>query len=108
MGYRLANPVAPGPFLKSEIIEPLGLSVTDASKVLGVTRPTLSALLNGRSSLSAEMALRVEKAFGVPMDILLRMQISHDVAALRRRDGDIKVARYKPTAAQAAKAVKAA
>jgi addiction module HigA family antidote len=92
---RLANPAHPGDFLKSEIIEPMGLSVTDAAKVLGVTRPALSSLLNQRSSLSAEMALRFEKAFGLSMDTLLRMQTSYDVAALRRREREIKVVRYK-------------
>jgi addiction module HigA family antidote len=97
--YRLANPAHPGGFMKSEIIEPLGLSVTAAAVVLGVTRPTLSAVLNERSSLSPEMAMRMEKAFGGPMDILLRMQTSFDIAAQRRRDAEIKVKRYEPKAA---------
>src|SRR3990172_13160757 len=61
---RLANPAHPGQFIRMEIIHPLGLSVTAAAKVLGVTRPTLSALLNGRAALSSDMALRIEKAFG--------------------------------------------
>ena len=73
---RMAKPSHPGLFIRTEIVEPHGLSVTDAAKVLGVTRPALSALLNGRAALSAEMALRVEKAFGVNMDTLLRMQTS--------------------------------
>lgn len=69
-------PAHPGGFLKMEIIEPLGLSVTDAARALGVTRSALSALLNERAALSPEMALRVEKAFGVSMDTLMRMQLS--------------------------------
>jgi addiction module HigA family antidote len=93
-GFRLKAPVHPGQFVRSEVIEPLGLTVTAASEVLGVTRPALSAFLNGRSSLSAEMALRIEKAFGVSMDTLMRMQNSHDIAAARRREGEIKVDRY--------------
>ena len=64
---RMSRPSHPGSFIRMEVIEPLGLSVTDAAKALGVTRPALSALLNGRAALSSEMALRVEKAFH-PMD----------------------------------------
>jgi antitoxin HigA-1 len=67
--------------------------VTDAAKALGVTRPALSALLNERAALSPEMALRIEKAFGVSMDALTRMQNSFDIAQARRRAGEIKVAR---------------
>lgn len=93
--FRMKAPSHPGPFLKTEIIEPLGLSVTAAAGVLGVTRPALSALLNGRSSLSPEMALRVEKAFSVPMDTLLRMQTSYDIAEQRRRESEIDVRPYK-------------
>jgi len=90
----IARPAHPGQFIKMEVIEPLGLSVTDAAKVLGVTRPALSALLNGRVALSPEMALRVEKAFGPKMDTLLRMQTAYEIAETRDREGDIKVKRY--------------
>ena len=75
---RMARPGHPGQFIRMEVIEPLGLSVTKAVEVLGVTRPALSALLNGRAALSPEMALRVEKAFGLKMDTLLRMQTAHN------------------------------
>jgi addiction module HigA family antidote len=92
--FRLKNPPHPGGFLRSEILEPLGLSVTDAAGVFGVTRVTLSALLNSRSSLSPEMALRVEKAFDVSMDALMRMQRNYDIAQVRKRQSEIKVARY--------------
>ena len=91
---RMKNPAHPGGFVKSEIIEAMELSVTDAAKVLGVTRPALSALLNERAALSSEMALRIEKAFGVSMDTLMRMQNSYDIAQTRRRAGQIKVARF--------------
>lgn len=90
-GIRMKNPVHPGGFVKHEIIEPLGLSVTDAAKALGVTRPALSALLNERADLSPEMALRIEKAFAVSMDTLMRMQNSYDIAQARKREGDIHV-----------------
>jgi addiction module HigA family antidote len=93
-GMRMKNPAHPGGFVKSEIIEALGLSVTAAAQVLGVTRPALSALLNERAQLSPEMALRIEKAFGVPMDTLMRMQNSYDIAQARKREGEIQVARF--------------
>lgn len=89
---RIKNPAHPGGFVKSEVIEPLGLSVTAAAQVLGVSRATLSALLNEHSQLSSEMALRIEKAFGVSMDTLMRMQNSYDIAQARKRAGEIKVA----------------
>ena len=93
-GYRLANPPHPGGFVRTEIIEPLRLSVTAASAVLGVTRTALSTFLNERSALSPEMALRIEKAFGVPMETLMRMQNSYDITQARRKEGEIDVARY--------------
>jgi len=89
--FRIKHPVHPGQFLQMEIIEALGLTVTDAAKVLGVTRPALSALLNGRASLSPEMGLRVEKAFGLKMDTLLRMQAAFDAAAVRKELTGLKV-----------------
>ncbi|WP_149541216.1 HigA family addiction module antitoxin [Siccirubricoccus phaeus] len=93
-GIRMKNPAHPGGFVKSEIVEPFGLSVTDAAKALGVTRAALSALLNERADLSPEMALRIEKAFGVSMDTLMRMQSSYDIAQARKREGEINVARF--------------
>jgi addiction module HigA family antidote len=72
-GNRVKNPVHPGGFAKTEIIEPLGLSVTDAAEALGITRAALSAFLNERAALSSEMAIRMEKAFGVSMETLTRM-----------------------------------
>ena len=91
---RMARPAHPGQFIRLEVLEPLELSVTEAAKILGVTRPALSALLNGRSALSPEMALRVEKAFGPKMDTLLRMQTAREIAELRAREADIKVEPY--------------
>jgi antitoxin HigA-1 len=94
--YRLKRPAHPGGFVKTEIIEPLGLSVTAAAAVLGVTRAALSAFLNGRAGLSPEMALRVEKAFGTRMDTLMRMQNSFEIAQVRMRENEISVAPYHP------------
>jgi len=91
---RMARPAHPGQFIRMEILEPLELSVTRAAKILGVTRPALSALLNGRTALSSDMALRIEKAFGPKIDTLLRMQTAYDIAEARDREGDIKVKRY--------------
>jgi antitoxin HigA-1 len=79
-GIRMKSPAHPGGFVKHEIIEPHGLSVTDAARILGVTRLALSALLNERATLSPEMALRIEEAFGVSMNTLMRIQNSHDIA----------------------------
>ena len=96
---RMLNPPHPGDFIRTEIIEPVGLNVTGAAKVLGVTRPAFSSLLNGRSSLSPEMALRIEKAFGPKMDTLLRMQTSYDIARTRKQENRIVVQRYRPARA---------
>jgi addiction module HigA family antidote len=88
---RMAKPVHPGQFIRMEILEPLHLTVTRAAEALNITRPALSALLNERASLSPEMALRIEKAFGVKMDTLLRMQTAHDIAEARTRADEIEV-----------------
>ena len=90
------DPPHPGDLMRTEIIEPLGLSVTAAAEALDVRRATLSDLLHGKAALTPEMALRIEKAFGPHMDHLLRMQLAYDVAQVRRHEGDIKVSRYVP------------
>src|SRR4051812_43111211 len=79
----MKRPAHPGGFIRSKIIDDLALTVTAAAAALGVTRPALSALLNERADLSPEMALRIEKAFGVSMETLMRMQNSFDIAAIR-------------------------
>ena len=90
------TPSHPGDFIRTEIIEELSLTVTKAAEILGIRRATLSALLNVNASLSAEMALRIEKAFDVRMDMLLRMQTWHDTARMRARASEIAVQRYEP------------
>ena len=92
---RMFNPPHPGAFVKSEVIEPLGLTVSAAAMALAVSRPTLSAFLNGRSGLSTTLALRIEKAFGVKMDTLMCMQVSFDIARAREREDEIHVARHR-------------
>ena len=90
------TPSHPGTFIRIEAIEEFGLSVAEAARILGVRRATLSDLLHGKASLSPEMALRVEKAFGVSMDLLLRMQAWHDASRMRARADKIDVRRYRP------------
>ena len=97
----MLNPPHPGDFVRTEIIAPLGLTVTEAAAILGVSRPTLSSLLNGRADLSGDMALRIEKAFGPKMDALMRMQSSYDIARARKRQSTIHVRRYHPRSASA-------
>lgn len=81
---------------------PAGLSVTAAAVALGVSRPALSSLLNGKADLSGDMALRREKAFGVTMDTLMRMQASYDIAQARKRENQIHVRRaHRPARIQA-------
>jgi addiction module HigA family antidote len=93
---RMLNPVHPGRFLRTEIIDAHGLSVTGAARILRVSRPTLSSLLNARADLSGETALQFEKAFGVDMDTLMRMQNSCNIVRTRRREKEIRVERYEP------------
>ena len=78
--------VHPGPWLRTEILEPHGLNVTVASQKLRVTRQAMSNLLNGNAGLSAEMAIHFEKAFGVRAETLLRMQVAHDLATARGKE----------------------
>jgi len=88
------RPPHPGVFIREEILDELGLSVARAAGALGVRRATLSDLVNGRAALSAEMALRVEKAFGVSIDTLLRMQAWYDGYVMRQREREIDVKRF--------------
>ena len=84
-----------------EVLQPLGLSLTKAAEILGVRRATLSDLANGKTAVTAEMALRLEKAFGISMDLLLRMQAGYDAAQIRRRSAEIDVRRYRSDLAPA-------
>jgi len=95
----MKNPPHPGEVIRHEVLAPLKLSVTEAAEVLGVTRPALSRMLNGRSALTPEMALRIEKAFGPKMEHLMRMQLAHDLARARARADEIAVERFRPESA---------
>ena len=94
----MKNPPHPGDFIRTEIIPPAGLSVTAAAAALQVSRPALSNLLNGKAALSGDMALRIEKAFGVKMDTLMRMQSSYYIAQARKREKSIHVRRIEQVA----------
>ena len=90
------KPSHPGVFIREEVLDELNLSVSRAAEILGVRRATLSDLLNEKAALSAEMALRIEKAFGVSMETLLRMQTWHDAYTVRQHADEIAVERYVP------------
>jgi len=92
----MKNPPHPGGLIRREIIEPLALSVSAAAAILGVSRQAVSLLLNERTALSSEMALRIEKAFGPKMDHLMRMQLTYDLAQQRNADASVKVKKYEP------------
>jgi addiction module HigA family antidote len=85
--------VHPGPWLREEVVEPAGLSVTDLADHLGVSRQAMSKLLNGHQGLSAEMAIRFEKAFGLNAGTLMRMQSAHELAQARAHEDEIEVER---------------
>ena len=90
------RPCHPGEFIREEILRELGLSIARAAEILGVRRATLSDLVNAKAALSPEMALRLEKAFGVSMDTMLRMEAWHDSHTMRQRAAEIEVKRYEP------------
>lgn len=76
---KMHNPPHPGEVLRELCIEPLGLSITEAAEALGVSRKTLSAILNGRSGISPEMAVRLSLAFGTSSESWLNQQIQYDL-----------------------------
>ena len=91
----MKNPAHPGRIVRSSCLEPLKLSVTDAAKILGVTRLTLNNIVNEKSGISPDMAIRLSKAFGSTPEMWLRMQLAHDLAKARLREDEIKVSRYE-------------
>ena len=95
----MKNPPHVGRVIWHGIIEPLDLSVTKVAEILCVRRATLSDLINGKTALTAEMALRIHKAFGPDVGHLLRMQAAYDAAQIRKRTKEIKVKRYVAKAA---------
>jgi antitoxin HigA-1 len=91
----MKNPPHPGAVIRRQVIAPLGLNVTETAKALRVSRPAISNLLNERVSLSAEMAIRLEKAFGIDMETLLGLQHAYAVAAAKKGAKTISVQRYR-------------
>jgi addiction module HigA family antidote len=89
----MKNPPHPGDFIRTEVIEPAGLTVTATAAALHVSRPALSSLLNEKAALSGDMALRIEKAFSVKMETLMRMQSAYEIARTPKREKLIKVRR---------------
>ena len=87
----MKNPPHPGLSVRHDCIEPLGLTITEAAEALGVTRQTLNNLVNGKSGISADMAIRLDKAFGGGAETWLRLQMAYDLAQARRQEADIKV-----------------
>jgi addiction module HigA family antidote len=89
----MKNPPHPGRSIRHACLDPLGLSVTEGAKILGVTRQALSNIVNGKSGISPEMAIRLTKAFGSTEETWLRMQLAYDLAAARKNESKIKVRR---------------
>jgi addiction module HigA family antidote len=89
----MKNPPHPGQHVLKDYLEPLGLSITKAADILGVTRLTLSNLVNGKNGVSPEMAIRLSKAFGGDAEMWLRLQMAYDLAQARKKESRIKVKR---------------
>ena len=91
----MKNPRHPGGSIRRACLEPLGLSVTEGAKILGVTRQTLNNVINGKSGISPEMAIRLSKAFGSTPETWLRMQLAYDLAKARKVESTLKVRRCR-------------
>lgn len=89
----MKNPPHPGRIVRQDCVEPLGLTITGAAKVLGVTRQALNNLVNGKAGISPEMAVRISKAFGGSPEMWLRLQANYDLARIRQ--DEIEVKRYR-------------
>lgn len=87
----MKNPPHPGLSVRYDCIEAHDLTITKAAEILGVTRQTLNNLVNGKSGISADMAIRLDKAFGGDAETWLRLQIAYDIAQARQHEGDISV-----------------
>jgi addiction module HigA family antidote len=93
----MKEPAHPGRIVKSACLEPLGLSIAEGAKILGVTRQALNNVVTGKSGISPEMAIRLTKAFGSTEETWLRMQLAYDLAAARKNESKIKVRRQHVT-----------
>lgn len=97
----MKNPPHPGLSIRMNCLEPLGLSVSEGAKALGVSRTTLSRLINARSGISPEMAIRLSKAFGSTPGAWIRLQAAYDISQADARADEINVRRYEPARAHA-------
>jgi len=91
----MKNPAHPGRIVRNACLEPLGLSVTEAAEILGISRQTLNNVIHGKSGISPQMAIRLSKAFCSTPETWLRMQLAYDLAQARKDEGKIKVRRYQ-------------
>ena len=89
----MKNPPHPGESVRADCIEPLGVTVTEAAKALGVSRQALNNLINGQAGISPEMAIRLDKAFGGGAETWLRLQAAYDLAQVEKDSSKIKVQR---------------
>ena len=92
----MKNPPHPGTVVRASCLEPLGLSVTEAAKVLRVSRQALSNLVNGRARMSSDMAIRLTKAFGSTTETWILLQAAYDIAQALEREDEIEIERYGP------------
>lgn len=99
---RMKNPPHPGQHVKLDCLDPLSLSITKGAEVLGVTRLTLSNLINGKNGISPEMAIRLSKAFGGSAEVWLGMQMDYDLAQAEKHASRLKVIRVWPKGAAGA------
>jgi addiction module HigA family antidote len=93
MAIQMHNPPHPGEILRSLCLEPLGITVTDAAKALGVSRKTLSSILNGRAGVSPEMAVRLSMAFNTTAESWLNQQVQHDLWQAEKLRKSLRVSR---------------
>ena len=91
----MKNPPHPGELVKHDCLDALGLTVTEGARVLGVTREQLSKIVNGRSGISPEMAVRLSKAFGSSAEAWLKMQLAYDLAQVQKKAASIEIRRYE-------------
>ena len=91
----MKNPPHPGRIIRNGCLNPLGLSVTEAASVLGITRQALNNVVNGKSGISPEMAIRLSRAFGSTPETWLQLQMKYDLAAAQAKSGDLNVQRYR-------------
>ena|SRR3984893_18591081 len=89
----MKKPPHPGLHVRLDCLDPLGLSVTEAAKALGVTRQALNNLVNGKSGISPEMAVRLSKAFGGGPAVWLKMQMEYDLSQVEKSAAKIRVRR---------------